>query len=139
MPVKTVIDSGPLTALFDRSDQYHQLCIDFLRSFDGQLVSTVAVLTEVTHLLDFSVAAQIDFIRWVADGAIELVEVSSADLARIVVLAQQYADLPMDFADGSLVAISERLDIRRIITLDSDFHVYQLKGKRFFENVLLDR
>ena len=48
---------------------------------------------------------------------------------------EQYADLPGDFADLSLVAISERLNIPAIATLDSDFDVYRRYRKQAFERV----
>ena len=135
MPGKTVVDSGPLIALFDRGDQYHQNALEFLKHFRGELVSTVAVITEVTHLLDFSTGAQIDFIKWVGDGAVDLVHLHRDDLVRIVELTRKYADLPMDFADASLVAISERLGIRDIATIDADFHIYRIADKDIFHNV----
>ena len=48
-------------------------------------------------------------------------------------------DTPMDLADASLVAVAESQDIPRIITLDSDFYVYRIKGKRMFEVLLITR
>ena len=39
----------------------------------------------------------------------------------------------MDLADATLVALAEELEITRIFTLDSDFHIYRLKGRRRFE------
>lgn len=47
------------------------------------------------------------------------------DFVRIAELNAQYADLPGDFADLSLIAISERLDIAAIATLDQDFDIYR--------------
>jgi len=32
----------------------------------------------------------------------------------------------MDLADASLVAVAERLGIKRLFTLDSDFYIYRL-------------
>jgi hypothetical protein len=54
---------------------------------------------------------------------------------RIAELNAQYADLPGDFADLSLIAISERLKIAAIATLDSDFDVYRRYRKQPFERV----
>lgn len=135
MPVKTAVDAGPLVALFDQKDQHHQKALEFLENFEGEFVSTVAVITETAYLLDFSSSAQSDFIHWVAVGAIELTHLESGDLKRIAELIVQYADLPMDFADASLVAVCERLGIRQVATLDSDFHIYRLEGKDAFHNV----
>ncbi|MBI2505318.1 MAG: PIN domain-containing protein [Candidatus Latescibacteria bacterium] len=132
---RTLVDSGPLVALFDKGDQHHRQALDFLSSFTGELLATTPVLTEVCYLLDFNVAAQVDFIRWVSEGALTLVELDRKDLLRIAELAQKYADLPMDFADASLVAIGERLEIRQIATIDTDFHLYRMQGKTAFRNI----
>lgn len=61
----------------------------------------------------------------------------SEDFARIKQLNEQYADLPGDFADLSLIAISERLNISAIITLDSDFDIYRRYRKQPFERIFL--
>jgi len=42
-----------------------------------------------------------------------------------VALNERYADLPGDFADLTLVTLSERLDVAEILSLDSDFDVYR--------------
>ena len=47
------------------------------------------------------------------------------DYTRIVELNERYADLPGDFADLTLVTLSERLDVAEILSLDSDFDVYR--------------
>ena len=54
----------------------------------------------------------------------ECVPLLTQDFTRIAELNARYADLPGDFADLSLIAISERLDISAIATFDSDFDIY---------------
>ena len=46
---------------------------------------------------------------------------------------EQYKDLPMDFADATLVAAAELLKLRRIFTLDRNFLVYRAAGRKPFE------
>jgi hypothetical protein len=46
---------------------------------------------------------------------------------------RQYQDVPMDLADASLVSAAETLNISRIFSLDSDFYIYRLQGKKAFE------
>lgn len=60
---KSILDTGPIVALFDRSDQFHQGVYDFIRSFYGVLYTTVPVITEVLFLLDFSIGTQLDFLK----------------------------------------------------------------------------
>jgi predicted nucleic acid-binding protein len=137
MPKRVVVDAGPLIALFDKDDRYHERAIRFLKGFKGQLLSNIAVVTKVTHLLDFSIKAQADFIRWIASHAVSLIEVTNDDLYRIVELTEKYADLPMDFADASLVVICERLKIRDVASVDKDFLVYRVSNKYSLKNVFL--
>jgi predicted nucleic acid-binding protein len=58
-----------------------------------------------------------------------------SDYQRIQELNTTYQDLPADFTDLSLIAISERLDIAAIATLDSEFDVYRRYRKQPFERV----
>jgi predicted nucleic acid-binding protein len=45
-----IVDAGPLIALFDKDDKYHNSVIKFLKTFDGQLITSWPAITEVTHL-----------------------------------------------------------------------------------------
>ena len=46
---------------------------------------------------------------------------------------EKYADLPMDFADATLVALAEELDSHIVFTTDRpDFSVYRVKDRRPF-------
>jgi hypothetical protein len=45
----------------------------------------------------------------------------------------QHADLPMDYADATLVALAEELDTHWILTTDRrDFGRYRLNGRKSF-------
>ena len=41
----------------------------------------------------------------------------------------------MDLADATLVAVAEQLAVTRVFTLDEDFRIYRLKGRKTFEIV----
>lgn len=133
---KTLIDSGPLIALFDRSDRYHQPVLDCLRSYRGQLISSWCVLTEVSHMLDFSLQAQLDFLDWVERGAIQVQDIAQSELLSIRQMMEKYGNLPMDLADASLLYLANTQDIRQIISIDSDFDVYRTLKKQQLTNLL---
>lgn len=137
MPKRVVIDSGPLIALFDRDDNYHEKALEFIKKFNGELISNYAVITEVSHLLDFSVAVQIDFLQWIFDGGITIADIAADDLLRIIELTEKYSDLPMDFTDASLVVLCERMKIREVASIDRDFGIYRTHEKKAFNNVFL--
>jgi len=65
---KLLVDAGPLIALFDASDQHHKRVISQVKRFDDVLVSTWPVVTEVHHMLDFNVQAQLNFMEWISLG-----------------------------------------------------------------------
>ena len=136
---KILIDSGPLIALFDSDDKYHTASIDFIKSNQCELITTIASITETLQLLDFNRNAQIDFLDWINAGAVSIEAITAPDLLRIKELTIKYADLPMDFADlpmdfadACLVFLGDKLEIDEIATIDRDFDIYQLKGKRPF-------
>jgi uncharacterized protein len=54
-------------------------------------------------------------------------------------LNAQYADLLGDFADLSLIAISERLNIAAIATLDSDFDIYRRYRSQPFDRIFIPK
>lgn len=133
---KILIDSGPLIALFDASDKYHTKAVNFIKSNKYPLVTTIASITETLHLLNFNRNAQIDFIEWIHRGAIEIQNIENDDFGRIKELTEKYRGLPMDFADSCLVYLAEKLSLNTIATIDRDFSIYRIKGRRKFKAVL---
>ncbi|NLA24808.1 MAG: PIN domain-containing protein [Bacteroidales bacterium] len=133
----TLVDAGPLIALFDKNDKYHNSVINFLKKFDGQLITSWPVITEVTHLLSFNVNVQIDFFEWLKREAIKIINLENIHLERIIQLSKKYSDVPMDLADSSLIVIAELTNITDIITIDSDYYIYKTKNKKSLNNLLL--
>jgi len=132
---RCLIDAGPLIALFDKDDHYHKPIRDFLKSFNGRLITSWAVITEVLHMLDFNVNAQIDFLKWIERDAIEIPVLNKDYISRIIELSEKYCDVPMDFADATLIIISEAEKINDIIAIDSDFRVYRNIRKEMLNNI----
>ncbi len=133
---RILIDSGPLIALFDSSDNHHKAVRMFLyKKQEYRFISTLAVYTEVSHMLDFSTKAQHDFYEWVTYKGIILCDINQHDMPRISELTEKYSDLPMDFADATLVVAAEKTGIRKIISLDKDFNVYRLPAREKIRNV----
>ena len=59
-----------------------------------------------------------------------------SDLAVILAMSRKYADVPMDFADASLVVLAMRTGTDVIVSLDQDFDIYKLAHKKSFKNLL---
>ena len=127
MAGELLLDTGALVSLLDRSQKHHEPFARFFREWERAVVTSEAVLTEATHLLgDLSGGRQacIDF--FVAGGAV-LVPATQATLRRSRELVHQYADLPMDYADSTLVVLAEDLGTNLVFTTDRrDFGVYRI-------------
>ena len=133
-----LIDAGPLIALFDASDKHHRPVKAFLKSNPYRYISTLAVFTEVSHMLDFHYGAQRDFYEWVMCKGVIISDINQNDMLRLVELTSKYADIPMDFSDATLVITAEKTGIREIISLDKDFDIYRLPGRELIRNVYRD-
>jgi len=134
---KLLIDSGPLIALFDTSDIYHKSAIEFIKINRYPLVTTMASITETLYLLDFNKNAQLDFLEWVYRGGVEIFPIGNDDMKRIKELMNKYRNVPMDFADACLVYVAERLKINEIVTIDKDFLIYRIGGRKKFKIIEL--
>lgn len=135
MPNEILVDSGPLIALFDRDDKFHSKIKEFIKNGNFKLITSSAVITEVCHILDFNVNVQIHLLEWILAEGLVIHEINQEDIGRILELIRKYSDRPMDFADATLVVIAEKMSIRKIISIDSDFDIYRLPGKVRIENV----
>lgn len=130
-----LIDTGLLVAFYDLADSHHQKVVDFFDGCRSRLITTESCITEVMWLLASNWQVQNSFLHHVAKGIYKCVPLLAQDFTRIAELNTQYADLPADFSDLSLVIISERLGISAIATLDKDFDIYRRYRKQPFERV----
>jgi len=131
--VQALLDTGPWVALIDRSESKHTLCLQWFESFTGSIYSTEAVLTEVLYLLNFSMQAQQAALDFVLREIVTLVPTDTHSLATCRWLIEKYADLPMDYADATLVCLASESKILNIATLDlRDFSVYRSIDNQMF-------
>jgi predicted nucleic acid-binding protein len=129
-----LLDTGAFVALLDKSEKNHERCVLFLREFKGKLLTTEPVLTEAVYLLGPSVKAQKSCIEFVVRRGAELVPQSPESLSKTVVLMEKYKDIPMDFADATLVVLAEETSIAEVFTLDiKGFNAYRILGKKTFK------
>jgi uncharacterized protein len=133
-----LIDAGPLIALFDRDDAYHKKVLTFLEKFKGHLYTTWPVITETTHLLSFRTDVQISFLEWLKRDALNIINLEKIHLERIIELTKKYSNVPMDLADSSLIVVAEMTGMKEILTIDSDYYIYRLKGNKALKNALFD-
>jgi uncharacterized protein len=132
-----LVDAGPLIALFDKSDSYHEKAVSFLKRSQGYLITTWPVITEVSHMLDFSTKTQINFLKWINRGGLQIFDLEFYHLIRLIELSEKFDDVPMDLADATLIVASEAKGITKIVSVDSDFYVYRDIRNKYLKNVFI--
>lgn len=137
-PPIILTDSSILIAYYSAKDNYHDSVCRFFEQCTSELITTLACVTEVMYLLSVDYRTQNEFLSDLAQTLYQCISLLPEDFTRIEQLNEQYADLPGDFADLSLIAISERLNISAILTLDSDFNIYRRYRKQPFERIFLN-
>jgi hypothetical protein len=133
-----IVDTGFWLALADRQDTYHKSAKRTLQQVDEQLITTWCVVTETCYMLlkRKGVPAQAAFMTSISNNAFELFDLQSQHAPRIAQLMQQYANLPMDLADASLVIFAKELGHGRILSVDyRDFNTYRWKNNQSFQNL----
>lgn len=132
-----LVDASVLVAFYNAKDKYHSQVKMFFAACCSRLITTLACVTEVMWLLSSNRQIQNLFLSHLGRQVYECELLLSEDFIRIAELNTQYEDLPGDFADLSLVVISERLNIAAIATLDKDFNIYRRYQTRPFDRVFL--
>jgi hypothetical protein len=124
----TLVDTGPLVALFDPRDGEHERCVEALKAIRGRLQTTVPVLTEAFHILNPGSQGSAALRAFISRGGLSVWWLDASLLPRAFELMDRYADHPMDLADASLIVAAESLRAQRIFTLDrSDFRAYRVR------------
>lgn len=127
---KALLDTGPLVAVLHRDDRHHQRCLEAFESFRGVFLTTEAVLTEAMYLLSRISGGEQACLEFFIRGGAVIVPSTRETLRRCQILMSRYADIPMDFADATLVALAEEAEVHEVFTLDRrGFGVYRI-GKR---------
>lgn len=128
-------DTGPLIALIDRGQgDIHARCVATSQTLVGPLLTTWPCFTEAMYFLAELRGWHGQQALWNIwdNGALVLHYADDLECQRMKVLMEKYRDTPMDLADASLVAAAERLNLKRIFTLDSDFYVYRINDRDAF-------
>ena len=131
----TITDAGPLIALIDADEPDHERCRETLDRLRLPLLTTWPAFTEAMYLLGRAAGwrGQSALWRLVLREDLAVAAPTPEANRRAARLMETYADLPMDLADATLVALAEERGDNRVFTLDRDFHVFRFKGRRRFD------
>ena len=105
-----IVDTAPIVAAADTADPAYERCRTLLESHPGPLVTTALVIAEAGWLIrrQLDLAAEALLYIAIAQEQISVAELTTGDWTRIAELIDTYADIGLDAADASIIAIAER-------------------------------
>ncbi len=130
-----LLDTGLLLAALAENDNLHEIAVVALEEEPDPILPDV-VLPELSYMVirDIGYPTLIAFLRSVIAGELPLESTLPGDLARAADILEKYADNRVDFVDCVIVAIAERLNVSRILTVDRrHFSLFRLSHCPAFE------
>lgn len=133
-----LLDTGPLVAYLDASQEGHAEVAAVAGPFVGRLATTSSVITEAMHFVSAAVDGPRVLSELLAAWNVEVYDFTDTrGLPDVMDLMERYANVPMDFADATLVLLAEMLDSTDVLTLDRrGFATYRTRAGHSFGLVL---
>ncbi len=133
-----VVDTNVWFETADETHRDYERCVNVLRDNAGRLVTPATVIVETAWLIEDRLGPAIEatFLRTVTSPAVEIIDLTPTDWARVIELVETYADLGLGTVDASIIAIAERMDITTIATINyRDFRVVRPNHVAAFEPI----
>jgi uncharacterized protein len=120
-----LVDTGPLVAILDASDRFHDWAAANLKAVQLPLITCEAVLSEVCFLLRRQPKAFAAIALLLERRILEIRFSLAQEIDPVFGLLARFKDVPMSLADGCLVRLSELNPECLVFTLDHDFQIYR--------------
>ena len=131
-----ICDTGALVDYIVEGAPDHRLFRDAIDQARARYVPGL-VLVEVDYFLRNERGAMQVFMQDLARGAFTYAPPTVGQLSRAMEVDRRFADLDLGLVDGSVVALAETLDIRRLATRDlRHFAAVRLRDGSAFELVV---
>jgi uncharacterized protein len=135
---RAIIDTGPLVAFLDTRDPRHLWAQETINSFPMPLATCEAVLAEACFVLGQGTGRQNAVMGLVSRGVVAIDFRLAPNFEAVRKLMAKYTSVPMSLADACLVRMTELDGRARVVTFDSDFHVYRRNGRQVVPVVMPD-
>ena len=115
-----ILDTGPILAMLDRRDAYHEACFALIQSTSETLVIPAPVLVEVDYWIKERLHPDVRMLLLddIKKQRFSVENLVLDDYDRIQELCSRYADADIGFVDAAVLAIVERLGEPKLATLD---------------------
>lgn len=136
MKRKIILNTGPLVALLNLRDTYHDWAKAQFAEIEPPLLSCEAVISEACFLLRALPGGPRTVLDLLNRGVIEIPFHLVEEADPVMRLLTRYASVPMALADACLVRMTEQHAKSTVITLDNDFLVYRKHGRQVVPTIM---
>src|SRR5690606_37786896 len=112
--------SGFMYGYIDHNDIHHESIAAAMRSITATVYLPIPAITEVAYFVSKRMGniATARFLEDLSCTDLVLERPTSRDFARSAEILRKYDDVNIDFVDACIVAMAERLNITKILTVD---------------------
>jgi predicted nucleic acid-binding protein len=131
-----LVDTSYLLAIAISKDKNHEVARQALSNIDEQVFLPVPVLPEIFYMIQSRVGydAAVRMYHRLRLAPFLIEDLTFLDMNRIEAIMHHYRSAEFDFVDVSIMALSERLNIRKIYTFDRrDFVIFRPSHISYFE------
>jgi predicted nucleic acid-binding protein len=134
-----ILDTGPLLALLNNRDRYHEWAKTLWSEIEPPLITCEAVIAEACFLMGKLRAGPSVVVELLRRGAVATSFSLSDELEAVERLLKRYESVPMSLADACLVRMSELFGESEVMTVDSDFRIYRRHGRRVIPTLMPEK
>ena len=115
-----VIDTGPLFAIYDSKDRYHNLVRQYLEEMRPSISLSPYVLAELDYLVQTRLGTKVELsmLSDISGGSFVLEPFDANDLSSCIKIIEKMNNHEIGLADASVVHLAQRNDTNTIMTLD---------------------
>lgn len=130
-----LLDTGPLVALVNKKDSYHQQAKTIFQKISGTFITCEAVISEACFLMRDITLGPREIIILGMKGFYTIPYSFSHEFKLLFEIFNKYDDQSISLADACLIRMAEVYNQPKIITFDSDFERYRFGKRKKFEIV----
>jgi len=136
---RVLLDTGPIVAFLNARDHYHEWAKRRLAEVEPPALTCEAVLAEACHLLRATSGGPEAVLGLLDRGLVTVPFRLEEEVEPLRRLLARYRDLPASLADACLVRLAELERNPLVLTLDSHFTVYRIRGREAIPALLPER
>src|SRR4030042_7189763 len=134
--MQIILDTSAVIGLMDKKYKKHEYLKKIFTEKDNIYILPSTTISEICYMLNSRFGSKIEliFLQEIIKTNFQLELLKDTDIIRIIEILKKYDTLNIGYVDASIVAISERLKINNILTLDrKHFEIIIPRGFDRFE------